>query len=156
VPPEAIDAAGAAAELSVAIKRLRSRLRAESMPSDQWTISQLSVLARLVRDGPATASRLAQAEHVRPQSIAEIVGALRAGDLVAAKPDPTDGRKTLLRPTAGGRRLVQSVWASREAWLARAIESVVDESRRASLADAIGLLNDLAEFETAGPVRRRR
>jgi len=156
VAPSEIDAASAAVELSLAMKRLRARLRAESPASDQWTLSQLSVLARLVRDGPATASQLAHAEHVRPQSIAEIVGALRAGGLVAATPDPTDGRKTTLRPTAAGRRLVQSVWASREAWLARAIETVVDQRRQTTLTDAIALLNDLAEFDRDPALRGRR
>jgi DNA-binding MarR family transcriptional regulator len=155
VPRNEFDPAASAADLTLAMKRFRSRLRAESLPSDGWTISQLSVLARLVREGPATASRLAQAEHVRPQSIADIVGALRAGGLVAAKPDPTDGRKTLLRATAAGRRLVQQVWASREDWLAHAIDAVVDERRRAVLSDAITLLNDLADFEGV-PTRRRR
>ena len=73
--------------------RLRARLRAESAPRDMsWNWSQLTTLGRLVVDGPATTSDLAQAEHLRRQSMAEIVAALRAGGLVESKPDPSDGR----------------------------------------------------------------
>src|SRR5215510_13934842 len=99
------------------MKRLRARLRSESRSAEGWTTSQLSALARIVREGPVTASALAVAEHVRPQSIGEIVGALKLGGLVAATPDPNDGRKTLLSATAAGRKLVRSVTELREAWL---------------------------------------
>jgi DNA-binding MarR family transcriptional regulator len=146
VPKRVVDAGAASVELTLAMKRLRARLRSESRTEEGWTISQLSALARIVREGPMTASALASAEHVRPQSIAEIVAALKAGGLVTAAPDPTDGRKSLLRATAAGRRLVASVLESREAWLAQAIDAVVDDGSRAALTDAISLLNALAEW----------
>jgi DNA-binding MarR family transcriptional regulator len=146
VPKRVVDAGAASIELTIAMKRLRARLRSESRTEEGWTISQLSALARIVREGPMTASALASAEHVRPQSIAEIVAALKAGGLVTAAPDPTDGRKSLLRATAAGRRLVASVLESREAWLAQAIDAVVDDGSRAALTDAISLLNALAEW----------
>lgn len=143
---ERIEAEGAAVELALALKRLRARLRAEASPAEGWTISQLSALSRLVREGPATASRLAQAEHVRPQSMAAIVTTLREGDLVAASPDPRDGRKTLLRATAAGRRLVEARSESREAWLAGAIDGLTAQNRAGALVDAIVLLNSLADW----------
>jgi DNA-binding MarR family transcriptional regulator len=142
------DAAAASVELTLAMTRLRARLRSESRSAEGWTTSQLSALARIVREGPVTASALAVAEHVRPQSIAEIVAALKAGGLVAATPDPSDGRKTLLSATAAGRKLVRSVTELREAWLTRAIEAVVDDSRRRALTEAIALLTSLAEWDT--------
>jgi DNA-binding MarR family transcriptional regulator len=146
MPKRTIDTAAASVELSLAMKRLRARLRSESETSEGWTISQLSALARIVREGPMTASGLAAAEHVRPQSIAEIVTALRSGGLVSARPDPNDGRKTLLRATNAGRKVVTTVRESREAWLARAIGAVVDARRHQALTDAIALLNALAEW----------
>jgi DNA-binding MarR family transcriptional regulator len=140
------DAAALAVELRLAMRRVRVRVRAETT-SEGWTISQLATLSRIINDGPITASELAQAEHVRPQSIAEIVTALKAGGLVAAKPDPNDGRKWLLRATAAGRRLIEAVTASREAWLVDAIEAVVPLEERASLASAVELLNRLADCD---------
>ncbi len=107
----------AAVRLGLAIKRIRARMRAESSTAGGWTISQLSTLARIVDHTPVTAAAIAQAEHVRPQSIASIVATLREAGLVATEPDPADGRKVLLSPTAAGRALVASVSTSRQEWL---------------------------------------
>lgn len=141
-----LDVHDAAVELALALKRLRARLRAEASPAEGWTISQLSALRRLVREGPTTASHLARSEHVRPQSMAAIVATLREGDLVTSSPDPDDGRKTVLRATAAGRRLVKARSESREAWLARAIESLDEQGRADALVEAITLLTSLADW----------
>lgn len=138
------DAHSAAAELAVAITRLRARMRAESIATDGWSASQLSTLSRLIDLGPTTASALAQHEHVRPQSIAETVASLKAGGLVATAQDPLDGRKILLTATRAGRRVVTSVSASRQAWLAHAIEATVSPDERPALAQMIDLLTRLA------------
>jgi DNA-binding MarR family transcriptional regulator len=106
--------------------------------------------------GPVTAGAPAVAEHVRPQSIAEIVAAPRTGGLVSATADPTDGRQRQLRATAAGRKLVASVLASREAWPSRAIEAVVDAARRKALMDAIVLLNALADRDPDNARKRGR
>jgi DNA-binding MarR family transcriptional regulator len=157
MPGHAVDADETAVELAFALKRLRARLRAEARPSDGWTISQLATLGRIVREGPTTASRLAQAEHVRPQSMGEIVATLKAAELVSGEPDPDDGRKSLLRATTSGKQLVKQRSKSREAWLANAIESLVEEARADALVDAITLLNALADWGIdAGTTARRR
>jgi DNA-binding MarR family transcriptional regulator len=129
-------------------------MRAESTRSTGWTISQLSTLARIIERGPVTASALAQLEHVRPQSIAEIVNTLKADHLVRTEPAPADGRKVLLIATDEGRALIQSVTTSREAWLAQAIDTVVKPDEYPILAKAIDLLNRLAECELGNPEPR--
>ena len=151
-----IDTHEAAVELALALKRLRARLRAEARPAEGWTISQLSALRRLVGEGPTTASELARAEHVRPQSMASIVATLRDAGLVTASADPADGRKTLLRATAAGRRLVQARSESREAWLTSAIDDLVAQGRAGALLDAITLLDTLADWGVDDPAAGRR
>jgi DNA-binding MarR family transcriptional regulator len=60
-----------ATELMQAMTRLRARLRSESSPDEmELTWSQITTLARIVREGPVTATELARAEHVRRQSMA--------------------------------------------------------------------------------------
>jgi DNA-binding MarR family transcriptional regulator len=146
-----IDPDEAAVELAFALKRLRARLRAEARPSEGWTLSQLAALGRIVREGPITASQLAQAEHVRPQSMGEIVATLKAAGLVTAEPDPNDGRKSPLRATSAGRQLVKQRSKSREVWLAKAIASLSDADRAAALIDTITLLNALADWSVDDP-----
>jgi DNA-binding MarR family transcriptional regulator len=139
-------APGAAAELMKAMTRLRARLRAESAPSDMsWNWSQLTALGRLVTEGPATTSDLAQAEHVRRQSMGEIVTALRAGGLVESKPDPGDGRKVLIHATPRGRALSENIPVAREAWLNSAITSTLPPDEQQVLLKAAAIMNRLAD-----------
>src|ERR1700757_1405758 len=92
-----------ARRLPHAMVRLRARLRAESTPRDmRWTWSQISTLNRIAEEGPKKVSSLGDGEHVRPQSMAETVAALRQEGLIIGKPDPADGRKTLMSITAAG------------------------------------------------------
>jgi DNA-binding MarR family transcriptional regulator len=147
------DTAKVAVRLSVALKRLRSRLREESgTTSTGFTISQLALLQRLIEGGPATAASLAAAEHVSQQAIAQSVATLKAAELVGTRRDPADGRKVLISPTDAGRDLFASLLASREAWLVRAIETVVASDERASLDTAIELLERLAAADLSPDV----
>jgi DNA-binding MarR family transcriptional regulator len=129
-----------------AMVRLRARLRAESAPSDmRWTWSQISTLNRIAEEGPATVSDLAVAEHVRPQSMAETVAALRREGLVTAKSDPTDGRKTLMSITPAGRKLILNISPIREAWLEAAIEQHLTRADRRTLLKAADIMERLAD-----------
>jgi DNA-binding transcriptional ArsR family regulator len=84
-----------ASELRSVIGKLKRRLREQANLGD-LTWSQLLVLKRLERDGPATVSTLARAERMRPQSMSANVSALEAAGLVTGGPDPKDGRQTIL------------------------------------------------------------
>jgi DNA-binding MarR family transcriptional regulator len=135
-----------ARRLPQAMVRLRARLRAESTPRDmRWTWSQLSTLNRIATEGPTTVSALANAEHVRPQSMAETVAALRRDRLVAAKPDPTDGRKTLMAITASGRKLLSSLVPVREAWLETVIDQQLTPTDCRTLLKAASIMERLAD-----------
>jgi DNA-binding MarR family transcriptional regulator len=137
---------GVAADLLLATIRLRARLRAEhtSVTSGQ-SMSQLSALGRLADVGPVTTTKLAALEHVRQQSMAETVAALRADGLVEAAPDPRDRRRMLLTVTESGHVLVKSVLEHRAAWLSGAIASRLTEEEAELLAAACPLIARLAE-----------
>jgi DNA-binding MarR family transcriptional regulator len=129
-----------------AMIRLRARLRAESAPDDmRLTWSQISTLLRIAEEGPITVSALAVAEHVRPQSMAETVAALRQEGLVSAKSDPTDGRKTLMSITPAGRRLISNIGPTREDWLEAAIDQHLTVSERRTLLKAVDIMQRLAD-----------
>ncbi|MHC1560526.1 MarR family winged helix-turn-helix transcriptional regulator [Actinomycetospora sp. C-140] len=130
----------AAHEVRVAVGRLRRRLR-ESHDRDELTPSQTSLLSRLDRDGPQTASALAAAEGVRPQSVATSVGALEERGLVTRRPDPDDGRRQTISVSPAGRALLDSTRAAGEEWLARALHERLDEDERATVIAAMVLLD---------------
>jgi DNA-binding MarR family transcriptional regulator len=135
-----------ATRLALALKRLRTRLREESRASSTGlSISQLSILQRLRLNGAATAASLAVAEHVSQQAIAQSVVPLRSAGLVRSEPDPDDGRKTLISITDAGLAMRDSIIASRDSWLAQAIDSTIDPGERAALDKAVELLERLAD-----------
>ena len=109
------------------------------------TWSQLTTLARILAEGPTTTSALAQAEHVRRQSMAETIAALRAEGLVTAEPDPADGRKTLITATEKGRQLSATIPAAREAWLSSVIGTLLDADEQQTLLKAATIIDRIAD-----------
>jgi DNA-binding MarR family transcriptional regulator len=145
---ESEEAAEAATALMKAMTRLRARLRAESAPTEMpWTWSQLTTLARIIQEGQTTTSALAQAEHVRRQSMAETVATLLADGLITSDPDPNDGRKTLITATRKGRALSKNIPAAREAWLNLAIASLLDPVEQQTLLKAAAVMNRIADSD---------
>ena len=135
-----------ARRLPRAMIRLRARLRAESAPDDmRLTWSQITTLGRIAEEGPITVSALAVAEHVRPQSMAETVAALREEGLVSAKSDPTDGRKTLMSITPAGRKVISNIGPIREDWLEAAIDQHLTVTERRTLLKAADIMQRLAD-----------
>ena len=140
---EAARALAVAAELRVVVGRLMRRLREQASAGD-LTSSQKSVLLHLEREGSATVTVLARAQDMRPQSMGAIVSTLEAAGLLEGKPDPTDGRRTLLSLTAACREMITAGRAARQDWLFRAIQANLDSQEQEQLAGAVELLKRLA------------
>jgi DNA-binding MarR family transcriptional regulator len=136
----------AARELRVLFSRLRRRLRDLAI-DDDLTPSQTAVLTRLWKDGASSASGLAGAEGVRPQSMATIVAALEQRGLIERTPDPEDGRRQVVSLTGQGRRRAESDRQARQEWLARAIQERYSERERHVILEALSLLERLTESE---------
>jgi len=132
---------GAASELRIVLGRLMRRLRAEH----SFPISHGTVLGRLDRDGAQTASALAAAERVRPQSMAQTLAELAADGLIGRRPDPSDRRQSLVELTARGRDVLTEDRRRREGWLCTAIASELTPEEQQILVRAVPLLRRLAE-----------
>jgi DNA-binding MarR family transcriptional regulator len=126
----------------VVVSRLRRRL-VDVADTHELTPSQLSVLSRLGKEGPASASELAAAERIRPQSVSATLAALEQRALVVRHPDPGDGRRQLVSLSPGGRALFDDRRRHREEWLSRALEERLTESERQTVIDAAALLERL-------------
>jgi DNA-binding MarR family transcriptional regulator len=132
-----------AGELRALIGKLGRRLREQAHLGD-LTSSQVSVLGRLDRDGPATVSSLARAEGMRQQSMGANVSVLLTAGLITGTPDPSDGRQTILSLTDACRERIRVYRAIREDWLYRAIETHLSSAEQEDLAAAIELLKRIA------------
>jgi DNA-binding MarR family transcriptional regulator len=140
--PETPRTAALATELRALFGQLKRKLREQAGAND-LTPSQISVLLRLEREGPATTSNLARLEGMRPQSMGAVVAPLQAAGLVSGTPDPMDGRQTLLSLTEACRTWVAEGRAAREDWLTRTLEARLSYAEQDRLAEAIDLLKRL-------------
>lgn len=130
-----------AEDLRTVVARLVRRLRAGyAIPPHQF-----SVLSTIERNGPQTASQLAAIEIVRPQSMAHTLHQLTEAGFVTRRPDPTDGRQTLVALSDAGRRAIEEQRRETTGWLSAAIEDQLDTEERLTLADAVTLLGRLVE-----------
>jgi DNA-binding MarR family transcriptional regulator len=136
--------AALAADLRAALGKLKRRLRAQASVGD-LPPSQMSVLRHLEKDGPATTSALARMEGMRPQSMAAVVAALQAAELVRGVPDPQDKRQTLLSLTDACRKRIQKGRAARQDWLSRTIAERLSAQEQDRLAAAVILLARLTD-----------
>ncbi|HZA09570.1 MarR family winged helix-turn-helix transcriptional regulator [Mycobacterium sp.] len=132
----------AAHEVKAVFSRLRRRLR-ELAVDDDLSPSQTAALIRLAKDGPASASQLAGAERVRPQSMATTLAGLDRHGMIRRQPDPDDGRRQLITLTAEGRRRAESDRRGRDEWLVRALQDRYSERERRAIIEALALLDRL-------------
>lgn len=136
------DVAPLAADLRFALNRLNRRLRHQQL-GDDLTVSQLSVLAVLNREGPLTAGDLAGREHVRPPSMTRIIAALEQVGMIERGENPADGRQVLVGLTEHGRKRADAENEARERWLAQQIDTLTLDERQL-LRQAASILNRLA------------
>ncbi|MEU6098112.1 MarR family transcriptional regulator [Streptomyces sp. NPDC047079] len=142
--PEGVSAsaARAARDLRVLFSRLRRRIR-EVAGDDELTPSQVSALTLVGKGGAATASTLASAEGVRPQSMAATLAVLEQHRLILRSPDPHDGRRQLVTLTDAGRERIEGDRQARQEWLARALQDRYTEDERRTVLEALSLLERL-------------
>jgi DNA-binding MarR family transcriptional regulator len=136
-----VDTPAIASELRVVLGQLMRRLRAEH----RLPMSHATVLGRLDRCGPRSVSELANAERVRPQSMAQTVADLEAEGLVQRRPDPDDRRRALVMLTAAGTAALLDDRGRREGWLTGAIGESLSTEEQDVLREAVELLQRLVE-----------
>jgi DNA-binding MarR family transcriptional regulator len=133
-----------AEDLRLLIGTLKRRLREQGQRED-LPPSQIAVLLRLEKHGPATVSSLARSEGMRPQSMSAAVAALEQAGLVRGAPDPDDGRQTIMSLTESCRARLRTGRAARQDWLSRTITAKLSPREQQDLAAAVGLLKRLVE-----------
>jgi DNA-binding MarR family transcriptional regulator len=133
-----------AGELHTVLGRLKRRLR-EQGGRGELTVSQVAVLLRLEKDGPATASGLARAEGMRPQSMSAVIAPLEEAGFVSGSADPDDRRQTLVSITKRCKKWIDDGRAARQDWLTQAIHRKLSPQEQRKLAAALPLLARLAE-----------
>ena len=133
------DAGALADELQFVVGALVRQMRSVS-PAHDVSLSQVSVLKRLQREGPHTVADLARLDKITHQSVTVSVDALVGRGLVRRVSDPGDRRRKLVTITSDGQRLLTERREAGAENLAAAIASRLTSTERAYLARAIPLM----------------
>jgi DNA-binding MarR family transcriptional regulator len=140
------DLSALAASVRAAFAKLNRRLRAQD-DSDGIGSTGLSLLGRLSRDGPSTATALALEERLQPQSLTRTLRALEARKLIVRCTDPADRRRSSITITQDGRVYLLRTLRNRESWLAHAMAETLSPTERELLLLATTLVERLADAD---------
>ncbi|TCO55972.1 DNA-binding MarR family transcriptional regulator [Actinocrispum wychmicini] len=120
--------------------------------SDRLTFSTLSVLHTLSRTGPCRLSDLVRTEQIKQPALTSAVAKLERDGLVERRPDPSDGRASMLSLTAAGRSVVSRRHADRVQGLRDLIDRLppADRTRLLGIADVLRQIVRLANEKPHG------
>ncbi|MGO4256745.1 MarR family winged helix-turn-helix transcriptional regulator [Marmoricola sp. RAF53] len=129
--------------LYLAVGRLNRALRRDAREAAIGH-GGLSALATLLQDGPQRAGTLAETEGVSAPAMTRIVNSLEGLGYVERRPDPADGRASLVAATAEGEELVRHGRAARLGALQERLDRLPDADRTTLLA-ALDAFEQLTE-----------
>jgi DNA-binding MarR family transcriptional regulator len=126
--------------------RLGSRLRHER-PAGALASSKTLVLGYLRRNGPASPSAVAAAEHQQLQALTRTLAELENDGLITRAPSKADRRASILSITEAGAHALAEDLTQRASWLADALGELT-ETEQQMLVLAAQLMNQLADTPT--------
>jgi DNA-binding MarR family transcriptional regulator len=132
-----------ASQLRPALLRLTRLVRNQRVDLSV-TLTQLSAMGTLRKNGPLSAGELANLERVQPPSMTKVLAHLEERGLVRRDVHPTDRRQAILEITPAGEALLESERRSRDAWLARRLATLTPDER-ALVQRVLPILDKLAE-----------
>jgi DNA-binding MarR family transcriptional regulator len=138
------DASAIADELQFVVGALVRQARAIS-PAREVTLSQVSILKRLDREGSHAVADLARLDKITHQSVTISVAGLVDRGLVRRMPDLRDLRRKLLVITDEGKRLLAERREAGHENLTDAIAGRLSGAERAQLSRALVLLRRLLD-----------
>lgn len=130
-------------DFAQAIGMLVRRMRAAAA-TQELSLTESVVMARLERDGPATTADLARAEGMKPQSMGATIASLEEMGMVERRPHPTDGRQQNIQLTSKGAAVRKSTGDAKRTWLAQAMAQL-EEPERQALFEAGEIIRRLVE-----------
>ncbi len=130
-------------DLSLAVIRLARQLRFRR-PESPVSLSQLSVLSTLAKEGAMTPGALAERERVRPPSMTRLIASLVDLGLVDRTAHPADGRQVLVSVSHAGSRLIEAERRASQEWLMQRL-SRLDPDQRKTLLTAADLMSAMID-----------
>jgi DNA-binding MarR family transcriptional regulator len=147
-----MDAVQAVERLTVSIEDFNS-VFIRLPGSDRLSFSALSVLHTLSRVESCRLSDLVATEQIKQPALTSAVAKLKLDGLIERRPDPSDGRASLLSLTIAGRSVVSRRHADRVERLRSLIDRLApaDRTRLLSVAAVLDQIVRFADEHDEGP-----
>ncbi|MCW1250362.1 MarR family winged helix-turn-helix transcriptional regulator [Acaricomes phytoseiuli] len=113
-------------------------------------LAHIGILSLLSQFGECRASELAERIGVGPSALSRQLAELGEAGLLERRPDPEDGRATLIKLSAAGRRTLSGVQAQRSEWMRHRLRAW-DEADAERALRAVGTLADAFQQPTDQP-----
>lgn len=133
--------------LRSAISALNKRLRKQMYTAETLSITEIETIGLLYRRESLLPSQLAALVKVKTPTMSQILRKMESAEAIKRTPSPEDGRKVVVSITPLGRQLVRQSRYERDEWLANAIEASLTDKEKKLLAEAIKIVNKLAEAQ---------
>jgi DNA-binding MarR family transcriptional regulator len=132
-----------ASDLALAVVRLARQLRFKRSESPV-SLSQLSALSTLSKEGAMTPGALAVRERVRPPSMTRVIASLAELGFVARTAHPADGRQVLVSVSDAGIHLIEAERRASQEWLRERLAQLPPDQRE-TLTRAADLMSALVD-----------
>ncbi|MFL6082703.1 MAG: MarR family winged helix-turn-helix transcriptional regulator [Mycobacterium sp.] len=132
-----------ASDLSLAVIRLARQLRFRR-PDSPVSLSQLSALSTLAKEGPMTPGALATRERVRPPSMTRVIASLTELGFIARSAHPADGRQVLVKVSRAGTDVIDAERRASQEWLNQRLNRL-DPDQRKTLLVAADLMSGMVD-----------
>src|SRR3954451_17499761 len=132
-----------ASDLSLAVMRLARQLRFRR-PDSPVSLSQLSALSTLAKEGAMTPGALATRERVRPPSMTRVIASLAELGFVARTAHPADGRQVLVKVWRAGTDVIDAERRASQEWLNQRLNRL-DPDQRKTLLVAADLMSGMVD-----------
>ena len=105
----------------------------EGLNDQQLTPMQFAVLVKIGDEKEVSQNRLGRLAAMDPATVQGVVRRLSQRDLIDARPDPEDRRRSLWRLSAAGEELINAVIPAAEAITAKTLEPLTSAERKTFL-----------------------
>lgn len=132
-----------ASDLALAVMRFTRQLRVRRSES-AVSLTQLSALSTLAKEGSMTPGELAVREQVRPPSMTRVIASLAEQGLVARTAHPVDGRQVMVSALPAGVSLIEAERRATQDWLKDRLARL-DPDERETLVAAADLISAMVD-----------
>ncbi len=132
-----------ASDLALAVMRFTRQLRVRRSDS-AVSLTQLSALSTLAKEGSMTPGELAVREQVRPPSMTRVIAALAEQGLVERTAHPLDGRQVMVSALPAGVSLIEAERRATQDWLKDRLARL-DPDERETLVAAADLISAMVD-----------